>query len=127
MSNLTDFLLARITEDEAMARAAVDLRERVYVGEMEATEHHYSWTWLTRFRSNGPWSSQMLDGCSSPDRVLVECEAKRRIVVLHGEADEPGFSASPDYWAGTAHLDEVLELLALPYADHPDYRQEWKP
>jgi hypothetical protein len=41
-------------------------------------------------------------------RVLAECEAKRRIVTECG-------------WV------TVMQLLALPYAGHPDYRQEWKP
>lgn len=49
-----------------------------------------------------------------PARVLIECEVKRRIVALH--AHQEGFF-TPD----------ELRALALPYADHPDYRQEWRP
>lgn len=45
-----------------------------------------------------------------PERVLREVEAKRRLVG----------------WAETKAL-YVLTALALPYADHPDYRQEWRP
>lgn len=47
-----------------------------------------------------------------PARVLAECETKRRLIEL-GDKDS--------YWV------DVLELLALPYADHPDYVEEWKP
>ena len=54
-------------------------------------------------------------------RVLVECEAKRRIV--NACARTAGLTEPrPGYLA-----DFVLAQLALPYADHPDYQQEWKP
>ena len=51
-----------------------------------------------------------------PARVLREVEAKRRIV---GWADSP---ALPD-----AEYFYVLTALALPYADHGDHREEWRP
>jgi hypothetical protein len=56
-------------------------------------------------------------------RTLAEVDAKRRIVE---EAD--GYSPELEHgdngeWAFNA----VLRLLALPYADRPGYRQEWKP
>lgn len=52
-------------------------------------------------------------------RLRAECEAKRRIVALFPHA------ADGDGWNNAG--EEVLCLLALPYADHPDYREEWKP
>jgi hypothetical protein len=87
---LTEFLLARIAEDE---RAA-----------------------------NADWSNLGYD----PARVLAECEAKRRILDLHrsGEVCDPCSG-----WLGTDPAADcpTLRLLALPYADHPDYRAaEWK-
>jgi hypothetical protein len=82
---LTDFLLARIAEDEACADGL-------------------------------EWD----DGnpVHQTARVLAECEAKRRIV--EACADVLAYDAE-------ALPQDVLRLLALPYADHPDYRQEWKP
>lgn len=72
--DLADFLLARIAEDEAVARddyrCNTDLR----------------WT---------------------PARMLAECEAKRRLIALQLQRH--------------AYL-----LLALPYADHPDYNEDWR-
>jgi len=60
-----------------------------------------------------------LDGFPfTPTRVLAECETKRRIVELCA------------YWQRPVDgLDgeDILRLLALPYADHPDYREEWRP
>ena len=49
-----------------------------------------------------------------PARVLAECEAKWRIVKEWG-------------WSETLDGDGLMRIMALPYADHPDYRQEWKP
>jgi hypothetical protein len=52
-------------------------------------------------------------------RVLAECDAKRRII----ELQRNDLRDDPQDW----EADEVLRLLALPYADHPDYRAEWRP
>jgi hypothetical protein len=61
--------------------------------------------------------------CDATERLLADVEAKRRIVeqardyipeLEHGDNGE---------WA----FDLVLRLLAVPYADHPDYREEWRP
>jgi hypothetical protein len=46
----------------------------------------------------------------SPARIIADCEAKRRLIVRWREL----------------HPD-VLRLLALPYADHPDYNADWRP
>jgi fructoselysine-6-P-deglycase FrlB-like protein len=53
-----------------------------------------------------------------PAHLLAECEAKRRIV--EACADVLAYDAE-------ALPQDVLRFLALPYADHPDYREEWKP
>jgi hypothetical protein len=47
-----------------------------------------------------------------PARVLAECEAKRRIVEWYGE--EPG------------RVGPALGMLAAVYADHPEFREEWR-
>ena len=79
---LTDFLLARIAEDEAQNTEA---RRRI---------------------DEGYWSP------NEARRWAAECEAKRRLI----------------RWLDDFTLREQgLSLLALPYADHPDYREEWKP
>jgi hypothetical protein len=59
-----------------------------------------------------------------PARVLAECDAKRRIV--EDLQDELANQHDPE--PTTLQLaDRTLRALALPYADHPDYREEWKP
>jgi len=126
MSTLTEFLLARIAEDEQAANEAtdgpwrydptkvnaIDRGEAVFAGETGAN--------ATTIASTGPpYDMQsMFDAVHiarhDPARVLAECEAKRAIVFLseHGCGD--------DY-------QRVQQALALPYADRPGYRLEWKP
>lgn len=62
-----------------------------------------------------------------PARVLAECEAKRRIVehVTHRMLGEPPF-ASGRVLQGLQPWRYTLQLLALPYSDHPDYDPAWK-
>lgn len=65
----------------------------------------------------------------APPRILAEVEAKREIVRLHWQrvsrwcevCDIPGDSQ------GRPEGCTTVRLLALPYADHPDYRPEWRP
>lgn len=58
--------------------------------------------------------------CPEPAFVLADVAAKRRILDFIDE--DPPFLDGGSW----AYLDPILRLLALPYADHPDYRQEWR-
>jgi hypothetical protein len=73
-----------------------------------------------------------------PARVLAEVEAKRRIldIALAYEATidgEWGCCHSADQIAAgrcpETNPDEIsaIRVLAAPFADHPDYRAEWRP
>ncbi|MER7046747.1 DUF6221 family protein [Streptomyces jumonjinensis] len=61
-----------------------------------------------------------------PARVLREIDAKRRVLteyaeVIHNEG------ASYEWAGGWANgLGRAAALLALPYTDHPDYREAWR-
>lgn len=76
-----------------------------------------------------------------PARVLREIDAKRQLVKLHGRATlragggaqyfdtttvcrscEPSYQVPELSWPCP-----TLRLLALPYADRPGYREEWRP
>lgn len=101
-TTLTEFLLARIAEDEDPERLCES------------------------------WHSQGAFGCSACDRVLAECEAKRRIVELH--ADDQNVCASCDDLSNPYLFDgsltgwpcPTLRALAAIYAGHRDYRDEWR-
>lgn len=134
MSGLIEFLLARIEEDEAVALEA----------------KHYAST-----RHQGPdldraINEPFFESDSSfvsvgADRVLRECEAKRRIAEAFEEERGRRDIYNRDYDGGEFDFNEndlrarlasnaecrgleiALLALALPYADHPDYRDEWRP
>jgi hypothetical protein len=104
--SLTDFLLARIAEDEEQA---LDPEKRCRVD-------HVTMNTLS-------------------ERALAECEAKRRLI--DWSAPVSGYERVPTNRPGVYDQravryvnedgEDVLRYLALPYADHSDYRQEWKP
>lgn len=65
--------------------------------------------------------------CGGYKRWLAECDAKRRIVELHHPKEWYA-------WDPACQLDVpdsgppcgTLRLLALPYADRPGYREQWR-
>lgn len=99
---LTEFLLARIAEDEAAAR-----RHGAHVS--------------GRCPASLGGKCRNMPGCRS--RVLAECESKRRIVERHnhrGYVCEDGLNLPRE----SEWLD-ILHLLALPYRVHLDYDPAW--
>lgn len=66
-----------------------------------------------------------------PAHVLADIEAKRRIIErAAGYADMEWIDDNPQrIGSGNAEevLAEVLTLLALPFADNPDYDESWRP
>ena len=125
---LVEFLTARLDEEEGWAKAARG--------------------WQTGSRHEGQpldWSIHM--DRWSPDRVLADVAAKRRIVEraaahrkrsrraskeysrwVEGrpvpEPGTPSFASDPDVQRA---LDDVLRALASVYADHPDFDATWAP
>jgi hypothetical protein len=104
---LAEFLLARIAEDEENAKAC----------DCSFCNEDHGWFRRDELRERFLGSSRVIPHVMrwSPARVLAECEAKRRIVrIAVDQIDEDSGG-------------ELLRLLALPYASHPDYREEWRP
>lgn len=96
---LTEFLLARIAEDEAVARRAAD-----------------------EFDINDPFPAAHVT--YAPARVLAECEAKRRIVEIMLDQIDLGRRAGR--WLNWEDMAmQTLRALALPYRDHPDFDRAW--
>lgn len=74
----------------------------------------------------------------SPARVLAEVDAKRRILDEHLQGHTycrtcPPLSGcahtGPSGWPPEriGYICPTIRLLALPYAGHADYREEWRP
>ena len=113
---LIEFLLARIAEDEAVARKAS--RQKI-AGP------------LIRWNADSAvlMNSEMLEAPDrahiarhDPARVLAECDAKRRII-----ADSMGLGPDGELRFPSRQHGYPVRCLALPYADHPDYQPEWRP
>jgi len=109
---LTEFLLARFAEDEAVARKATHQK---VAGPSHGHWHADSWH-LTNGQLEAADRAHIAR--FDPERVLAECEAKRNLITLV----ESDGTYSGDWMEGRA-----LAHLAAPYADHPDYRPEWRP
>lgn len=131
-ATLADFLLARIAEDEEVALAAT--RGPWSVNSPNCAEAIVSGDGATEVVAGGRWGGEASvfesDGDAAhiarhdPARVLAECEAKRRIVECHSLTQLESGKTILGYRTA---LEDAIRALALPYADHPDYRDEWKP
>lgn len=142
--NIVDFLLERITEDESVARAAAsvtlwrDDAGRVW---MEAPDGRVD---IDASRM-GPYEIAFSRNIVRhlPNRVLAGCGARRRMIeIIVGDwppatierhfrerrrsqvltDEDTGETEVIPEWAPA----RLLRLLALPYADHPDYESEWE-
>ncbi|AMM12338.1 DUF6221 family protein [Streptomyces albidoflavus] len=118
-ADLIAFLRARLDEDEAVARAAT-------AGPwVESGVGDHGWGVSFSAPGSGVEADDSSQGRADaahiarhdPARVLAEVEAKRQIVERYAWLCEHGDTGGA--W--------VLPLLALPYADHPDYRDAWRP
>lgn len=89
---LTDFLLARIAEDETDYPAMFADRKRV-LAECKAKRGAIEAAWRDHVQIEGEWGM---------------CQTREQ---MDAKDDVP----------------DVIAHLALPYADHPDYREEWRP
>ncbi|MGC4769216.1 DUF6221 family protein [Micromonospora sp. DT44] len=62
------------------------------------------------------------NGKTTARRMLAEVDAKRRILELYDVSTSR--ELKPDAWELMKH---AVRALALPYADRPGYRDEWRP
>jgi hypothetical protein len=107
---LTEFLLARIAEDELTAYGGGNWPAYV--------QDAYAGAPVTPFNAEA--------------RLLADCAAKRALVERHG-----GEHVCEDGLAGRAWDDDLEDIVEAPcddlrilgavYADHPDYDEAWRP
>jgi hypothetical protein len=100
---ITEFLLARITEDEAVARTATDDR--------------FSWASVDYNSSECETHGTR----HNPARTLAECAAKRALVERYWQEDIHSVSEAEEQCGDCL----VMYILAAVHADHPDYHPEW--
>lgn len=131
-SGIIEFLTARLDEDDAMARCAGHGCGRLH-------EHNAGWVEvdLPDEHNARPSYEMRFIRTHSPERVLREVEAKRRVVgyalgfraaansVAGGDLRADIRKDAADMMAATA--EDALKPLAAVYADHPDYEEAWRP
>ena len=112
--NITEFLEARIDDDERRAGSGWSR-----LGDTRWETDNYGRDFLT------------------PSAVLAECKAKRAILEEHGPVEDRNWMGGESHnhlWCGSCgSLDdspapfpcETSKAIAAVYADHRDYRQEW--
>ncbi|MFF9910637.1 DUF6221 family protein [Streptomyces sp. NPDC013457] len=124
--DLVEFLTARLDEDEQTARRAGDsFRQIGETGVIVATEGDRA-----EECASANWAGVAEHiARHDPARVLAEVDAKRQIVTAFAEARKRDYNEEPaNYFAGVhVALGAALDFLALPYADHPDYDEAWRP
>ena len=98
--NITEFLEARIAEDEAEAGSGWST-----LGDTRWERDNYGRTTLT------------------PSAILAECAAKRAIIAMYEQGDEAKGWDPEAYIASTVF--DVMHALAAVYKDHPDYQEAW--
>jgi hypothetical protein len=124
MDGLRDFLLERISEEEALAQAAIDAHSPGHA--WESADHPDA----AHFAHWNPW------------RVLASCVAKRLVIAAHRDVGagvdrkaEPEYVLKAHACSTCGQYDEyaiewpcyTLRTLALEWVDHPAYRPEWRP
>jgi len=125
--SLASFLLARFAEDEAAVREI----DSGFDWDPRAQEHRGAEGRGIEWIGGAEWADSYRLAVPSA-RVRADLDAKRRIVELRPNEDEwrdegeQGSEYCVENPAWTTWT-EVLKLLALPYVDHLDYRQEWRP
>lgn len=119
MIDVLEFVLARLDEDQAWAKKclAEDRSPRAW-----AALRSIVWSGLGHKIAPTRTQAHALHMAHHPPgRVLRDVAARRRLVQRITEAKK--VDVRP---ALGEEREVVLRLLALPYADHPDYKKEWR-
>lgn len=141
MSLIVEFLEARMTEDEAVAKAALH-SDAIQAGEW-AAEHHNSEfhaepnrCHIAEDRKGHYWSvadEVFIPNAEhiarhDPARALREVAAKRAIIKAYSEADDRAnaYNFHETLLNGESNgLELAVELLASAYSTHADYQTSW--
>lgn len=137
MSDLIEFLRARLAEDESAALAASGPKARFTqwdLSEWHGREEPHSLIGqgtagqpyaLGHFTSSPiPTVQAAHIARHDPARVLAEVEAKREVIRLA----ERAYDFAPTFTTGFASaMEQALRMFAQPFAGHPDYREDWRP
>lgn len=149
--DLVDFLRARLADDEAHARKDLWAADRATPGRWRArygTNLSNSWvetesTPVLRLEAAEHEADALLAARLQPETVrkraeekLRDVDAKRQMLDEHHDTNDGDCAVCVNgHWGYPTHGGSspqrypcrTLRLLALPYVNHPDYREEWTP
>ena len=99
------------------------------------TDDLTTWLWAVLDEIEADAKFYIDNGATGPGRewaqlVLADVAAKRRIIdVYRAEVIDVGMPGRPEWVHGRVPVEAhtAMRLLALPYADRPGYREEWRP
>jgi len=118
VTSLPDFLLARVAEDEAVAREASQVQDDP--PRRETAYFHLS--------VGAMFGSNASVECGAR-RLAWECEAKRELVERFRartiQATQEDRNDDPSARAEQSALYAALRIMARPYAWHHDYDETW--
>lgn len=130
MSEIADFLRARIAERRALAEAASPgpWHANAERDEVVAADDI---TVADGFALSGRQLRATVDhiAANDPEDVIADCDAKLAIVNLMDETLKYAEGDTEvDHYGALGMADEILYLLAQPFAGHPDHKgEEWAP
>ncbi|MFE1949991.1 DUF6221 family protein [Streptomyces sp. NPDC059524] len=111
MDDLVQWLRAQLDEDERVNQSLEDW-------------HAMGCESIPVAGYNGPFPCD----CGVPGRIEREIDAKRQMLGYLFPALEQTDQLIEGEWNGHDDLaGKLLSLLALPYADRPGYRDDWRP
>lgn len=127
MNDLTAFLVARLADDEAYARNAFGDHNDA------GPDWHEQWSGALNIgdaedlvNTNDSQVSRFMERFD-PARILREVEAKRLVIAEYESVVESADLSNDADRALVSSLRGAVKALALPYSDHEDYREEWRP
>lgn len=122
MLGITEFLKARIGEDEAAAKDVASEPAGPKWGNYFKEVLGASPVEGVGDMSTSEYAAHVAR--HDPARVLAECAAKRAIIRI--AADQIRLGQEAGLWKNWEDMaTQNLSAIASVYADHPDYQQEW--
>jgi hypothetical protein len=123
-TTLSDWLLAQIAEDEAVAREAQGRRSGHWTQDGASIYDGHPMDEVVDWVYRDAWGHIARH---DPARVLAQCEAHRRIVEKAQRAAVAfDHQINPATSAAAMAMDEVLANLAAIYADRDGFREDWR-
>jgi hypothetical protein len=124
---ITEFLEARLSEDEAVARAASAMMTGPsWEDDGTSVSSGEDTFWVDGLYVRSPEDVSAHIARHDPARVLAECAAKRRVLeTLRSYEPDTEWGVVRDMGMRGNNAAGAVRALAAVYASHPDYQQEW--